>query len=284
MLEQILEFIVGDIDRLVYMYVTPGFLVEDQVALGLNEAGHHLHELYISKRCTVRHCDGLRGAEHISRREAALEQAACATGCDDRGLGSKGHDAIFGEVVEHCSGDSAVRVLNKVDKLMAGEQANAERLDLGRQSVLKGLADEAAPHARLVVKAGYKLLLLSALSTLWTLELNAQVLLEPVNRLGNAVDERLDELGVGNAAVDGLDGVDEVLLVAFVDGANKAQAPGAREKARSAHGLASACDGNGCARACCFDGGAKARNARSNYQYISRFHRIPFSSGALSHE
>ena len=74
------------------------------------------------------------------------------------------------------------------DKLMAGEQANTERLDPGRQSVLKRLAGEAAPHARLVVKAGDKLLLLSALSALRTLELNAQVLLEPVNHLGNAVD------------------------------------------------------------------------------------------------
>ena len=155
------------------MYVAPGFLVEDQVALGLDEAGHHLHEFYISKRCAVRQCDGLRGAEHISRRKAALEQAACATGCDDRGLGSKGHDSIFGKVVEHGSGDSAVRVLNKVDKLMAGEQANAERLDPGRQSVLKGLTGEAAPHARLVVKTGDKLLLLGALSALRTLELNA---------------------------------------------------------------------------------------------------------------
>ena len=265
------------------MYVTPGFLVEDQVALGLDEAGHHLHKLYISKGRTVRQRDGLRGAEHISRREAALEQAACATGCDDRGLGSKGHDSIFGEVVEHCSGDSAVRVLNKVDKLMAGEQANAERLDLGRQSVLKGLAGEAAPHARLVVKAGYKLLLLSALSALRTLELNAQVLLEPFNCLGNAVHKRLDELGVGNAAADGLDGVDEVLLVGRVCGSDKPQAPGSGEEARSTHSLAGACHSDGCARACCFDGGAKARNARSNYQYISRFHRIPFSSGALSH-
>ena len=87
---------------------------------------------------------------------------------------------------------------------MAGEQANAERLDPGRQSVLKGLAGEAAPHARLVVKAGDKLLLLSTLGALRTLELNAQVLLEPVNRLGNAVDERLDEFGVGDTAADGL--------------------------------------------------------------------------------
>ena len=97
------------------------------------------------------------------------------------------------------------------------------------------------------------------------------------------MDKRLDERRVGNAAADGLDGVDEALLVALVDGANKAQAPGSGEEARSAHGLAGACDGNGCARTCCFYGGAKARNTRSNYQYISRFHRIPFSSGALSH-
>lgn len=65
----------------------------------------------------------------------------------------------------------------------------------GCQSVLKGLAGEAAPHARLVVKAGDKLLLLSALSVLRTLELNAQVLFEPFNCLGNAVDKRLDKLG-----------------------------------------------------------------------------------------
>ena len=99
------------------MHVAPGFLIEDQVTPGLDEAGHHLHELYISKCCAVRQRDGLRGAEHISRRKAALEQAACATGCDDRGLGSKGHDSIFGKVVEYGSGYSAVRVLNKVDKV-----------------------------------------------------------------------------------------------------------------------------------------------------------------------
>lgn len=93
----------------------------------------------------------------------------------------------------------------------------------------------------------------------------------------------MDERRVGSTAADGLDGVDEVLLVALVDGANKAQTPGAREKARSTHSLAGACHSDGCARACRFEGGAKARNARSNYQYISRFHRIPFSSGALSH-
>ena len=124
-------------------------------------------------------------------------------------LGSKGHDSIFGKVVEYGSGYSAVRVLNKVDKLMAGEQANAERLDPGRQSVLKGLAGEAAPHARLVVKAGDKLLLLGALGTLRTLEFNTQLPFEPCNCPGNAVDERLDEFGVGNAAADGQDGVDE---------------------------------------------------------------------------
>ena len=120
-----------------------------------------------------------------------------------------------------------------------------------------------------MVKAGDKLLLLGALGALRTLEFYAHILFEPVNRLGNAVDERLDEFGVGSAAADGLDGVDEVLLVVFVDGANKAEAPGAREEARSAHGLAGACDGNGRARACCFYGGAKARDARSDYQYIS---------------
>ena len=231
LLEQVVQLVVGNIYRLVYMYVAPGFLVEDQVALGLDEAGHHLHELYISKCCAVRQRDGLRGAEHISRRKAALEQAACATGCDDRGLGSKGHDSIFGEVVEHGSGYSAVRVLNKVDKLMAGEQANAERLDPGRQSVLKGLAGEAAPHARLVVKAGDKLLLLSAFSALRTLELNTQVLLEPFNCLGNAVDKRLDKIGVGDAATNGLDGIDKVLFVVFVNGSDKPQAPGSGEEA-----------------------------------------------------
>ena len=61
---------------------------------------------------------------------------------------------------------------------------------------------------------------LGAFGALRTLELNAQVLLEPVNRLGNAVDERLDEFGVGNAAADGQDGVDEVLLVVFVNGSD----------------------------------------------------------------
>ena len=115
------------------------------------------------------------------------------------------------------------------------------------------------------------------------LEFNAQVLLEPCNCPGNAVDECLDEFGVGNTAADGLDGVDEVLFVIYVDGANKAEAPSAGEEARSTHSLAGACHGDGRAGACCFYGGAKARNARSNYQYISRFHRIPFSSGALSH-
>ena len=135
-----------------------------------------------------------------------------------------------------------------------------------------------------MVKAGDKLLLLGALGALRTLEFNTQILLEPLNRLGNAVDKRLDELGVGNAAADGLDGVDEVLFVIFVDGPDEAEAPGTREEARSAHGLAGARHGDGCARACRLDGGAEARNARSNYQYISRFHRIPFSSGALSHE
>ena len=166
---------------------------------------------------------------------------------------------------------------------MAGEQTNAERLDPGRQSVLKGLAGEAAPHARFVVKAGDKLLLLSALSALRTLELNAQVLLEPFNCLGNAVHKRLDKLEVGDTAADGLDGADEVLLVVFVDGTDEAEAPGTREEARSTHGLAGACHSDGCTCTCRFDGGAKARNARSNYQYISRFHWLPFSSGALSH-
>ena len=72
-----------------------------------------------------------------------------------------------------------------------------------------------------MVKAGDKLLLLSALSVLRTLELNAQVLLEPFNCLRNAVDKRLDKLGVGDTAADGLDGVDEVLFVVFVNGSDK---------------------------------------------------------------
>ncbi len=91
------------------------------------------------------------------------------------------------------------------------------------------------------------------------------------------------ELEGGKGDADGLDGIDEVVFVVFVDGANKAEPPGSQEKARSAHGLAGACHSDGCTRACRFYGGTKARNARSNYQYISRFHRIPFSSGALSH-
>ena len=172
-------------------------------------------------------------------------------------------------VEEHGADNFSVRILNKIDKLVAGEQAYAERVDLGRTRVFEGFAGEAAPHSRLVVEAGDKLLLLGAFGALRTLEFYAQILFEPVNRLGNAVDERLDEFGVGNAATDGLDGVDKVLFVVFVDGTNKPEAPGAREEARSAHGLASACDGNGRARACCFYGGAKARDARSDYQYIS---------------
>lgn len=75
-------------------------------------------------------------------------------------------------VVEHGAGNLSDCVLNKVDKFVAGEQANAERLDLGRTRVLKRLAGEAAPHTRLMVKAGDKLLLLGAFGTLRTLELN----------------------------------------------------------------------------------------------------------------
>ena len=265
------------------MHVAPGLLVKDKVALGLNEAGHHLHELYISERCAVCQRDGLRGAEHVGGSEASLEQATRAARSDAGGLGCHRYEMLVCAVVERGADNLSGRVLNKVDKLVAGKQANAERLDPGRQSVLKGLAGEAAPHARLVVKAGDKLLLLSTLGALRTLKLNAQVLLEPFYCMGNAVDERLDELGVGNAAADGQDGVDEVLLVVFVDGTDEAEAPGTREEARSTHGLAGACHSDGCTRACRFDGGTKARNARSNYQYISRFHRIPFSSGALSH-
>gem|GEM_PF-5173864 len=217
----------------------------------------------------MRQRDGLRGAEYIGRSEAAFEQTARAARSDDGGLCCKGHDALVCLVVEHGAGNLSGCAFNKVYKLVSWEQTNAKRLDLGRTRVLKGLAGEAAPHSRLVVEAGDKLLLLGALGALRALEFYAQILFEPVNRLGNAVDERLDEFGVGNAATDGLDGVDEVLFVVFVDGANKAEAPGAREEARSAHGLAGACDGNGRARACCFYGGAKARDARSDYQYIS---------------
>ena len=231
----------------------------------------------------MRQGDGLRGAEHIRRRKAALKQSARAARSNNSGICRNGHEVLLGAVVEHSSGDSAGCVLNKVDKLMAGEQTNAERLDLGHTSVFKGLAGEAAPHTRLMVKTGDKLLLLGALGALRTLEFNTQILLEPLNCLGNAVDKRLDELGVGNAAADGLDGVDKVLFVGLIDGSDKAEAPGAREEARSAHGLAGARHGNGCARAGRLDASTEACNARSNYQYISRFHRIPFSSGALSH-
>ena len=55
---------------------------------------------------------------------------------------------------------------------MAGEQTNAERLDLGRTRVLKGLAGEAALIACLMVKAGDKLLLLGALGAWRALEFN----------------------------------------------------------------------------------------------------------------
>ena len=75
-------------------------------------------------------------------------------------------------VVEYGADNLSGCVLNKVDKLVAGEQVNAERLDLGRTRVLKGLAGEAAPYARLMVKAGDKLLLLGALGALRALELN----------------------------------------------------------------------------------------------------------------
>ena len=172
-------------------------------------------------------------------------------------------------VVEHGAGNLSGCAFNKVYKLVSGEQTNAKRLDLGRTRVFKRLAGQAAPIACLMVKAGDKLLLLGALGALRTLELNTQILLEPLDGLGDTVDKRLDERRVGNAAADGLDGVDKVLFVVFVDGPNKPEAPGAREEARPAHGLAGACDGNGRTRACCFYGGAKASDARSDYQYIS---------------
>lgn len=69
-------------------------------------------------------------------------------------------------VVERGADNLSGRVLNKVDKLVAGKQANAARLDLGRTRVLKVLASEAAPFACLMVKAGDKLLLLGALGAL----------------------------------------------------------------------------------------------------------------------
>ena len=83
----------------------------------------------------MRQCDGLRGAEHISRRKAALEQAACAACGDNSGLCCKGHDVLIGPVVEHGADNLSACILKKVDKLVAGEQANAERLDLGRARV-----------------------------------------------------------------------------------------------------------------------------------------------------
>ena len=106
---------------MVELDVAPGFLVKDQVALGLNEAGHHLHELYIGKGCAVRLCDGLRGTEYIGRSEAALEQAARAARSDDSGLCCKGHDALVCLVVEHGADNLTGCVFNKIDKLVAGE-------------------------------------------------------------------------------------------------------------------------------------------------------------------
>jgi len=59
LLEQIVELIVGVIDRLVELDVAPGLLVKNKVSLGLYKAGHHLHKLYISKGRTVRQRDSL---------------------------------------------------------------------------------------------------------------------------------------------------------------------------------------------------------------------------------
>ena len=154
------------------MYVAPGLLVKDKVALGLDEARHHLHELYISERCAVCQRDGLRGAEHVGGSEASLEQATRAARSDDSGLSCHRHEMLVCAVVEYGADNLSGRVLNKVYELVAGEQANAERLDLGRTRVLKGLAGEAAPIACLMVKAGDKLLLLGALGALRALELN----------------------------------------------------------------------------------------------------------------
>ena len=117
--------------------------------------------------------------------------------------------------------------------------------------------------------------MLGALGTLRTLEFNTQLPFEPCNCPGNAVDERLDELGVGNAAADGLDGIDEVLFVVFVDGANKAE-PRVPGKSSIRSWSCRRLPQRRLHRACRFYGGTKARNARSNYQYISRFHRFLF--------
>ncbi len=59
LLKQIVQLFVGNIDRLVELDVSPGLLVKDKVSFGLDKAGHHLHELYISKGRTVRQRDGL---------------------------------------------------------------------------------------------------------------------------------------------------------------------------------------------------------------------------------
>ena len=42
---------------------------------------------------------------------------------------------LIGPVVEHGADNLSACILKKVDKLVAGEQANAERLDLGRARV-----------------------------------------------------------------------------------------------------------------------------------------------------
>ena len=116
--------------------------------------------------------DGLRGAEHVGGSEASLEQATRAARSDDSGLGCHRHEMLVCAVVEHGAGNLSGCVLNKVDKFVAGEQTYAEQLDLGRTRVFKRSAGQAAPHTRLMVKAGDKLLLLGALGALRTLELN----------------------------------------------------------------------------------------------------------------
>ena len=103
------------------MYVAPGLLVKDKVALGLDEARHHLHELYISERCAVCQRDGLRGAEHVGGSEASLEQATRAARSDDSGLGCHRHEMPVCAVVEYGADNLSGCVLNKVDKLVAGE-------------------------------------------------------------------------------------------------------------------------------------------------------------------
>ena len=65
--------------------------------------------------------DGLGGAEHVGRGQAALEQPTRAAGGNNRCLGRNGLEALLGAVIEYGASYSAACTLNKVDKLMAGE-------------------------------------------------------------------------------------------------------------------------------------------------------------------